>query len=125
MKSLSAVLSLLLILVLACLAQQPNGSLGGLVTDPQDAAVPHARNEVAVPATGLKFSAETNERGQWTLPALLVGTYEATVTAAGFKTAVIKGIKIDPATPATLNVILQLGAVTETVEVAGGEIGRA
>jgi hypothetical protein len=120
MKSLSAVLSLLLILVLACLAQQPNGSLGGLVTDPQDAAVPHAKIEVAAPATGLKFSAETNERGQWTLPALLVGTYEATVTAAGFKTAVIKGIKIDPATPATLNVILQLGAVTETVEVAGG-----
>ena len=118
MKLLSVIPVLLL--GLPCLAQQPSGSLGGLVADQQGAGVPRATIEVTDPATGLKFAVLTNDRGAWTLPSLPVASYQATITATGFKTAVVKDVKIDPATPATLNVILELGVVTETIEVAGG-----
>jgi len=115
-----SVVVLALLLGFVCLAQQPTGSLGGLVTDQQGAGVPHAGIEVMDSATGLKFSVATNDRGEWALASLPVASYQATVTATGFKTAVVKNVKIDPATPATLNVVLELGVVTETIEVAGG-----
>jgi hypothetical protein len=113
-------LVLLLVPALSAFAQNPTGSLGGLVVDPQGAAVPRAKIELADSATGLKFMALSNERGEWALPALPVATYEAAVSATGFKTTVIRDIKIDPATPAAVNVVLELGAVTETIEVQGG-----
>ena len=47
-------------------------------------------------------------------------TYTVTITAPNFKTAVVKNVKVDVATPSTVNVALEAGNVEETVIVTGG-----
>ena len=48
------------------------------------------------------------------------GTYTVTVSLHGFKTYVMSDVRLVAATPATVKATLQLGALTETVEVKGG-----
>ena len=95
-------------------------SLSGIVTDPQGAAVPGARITVINPLNGQRFASVSSARGEWTVPSLPTAVYEATISAQGFKTAKSADIKIDPGVPATLNVTLEIGSVSETVEVQGG-----
>src|SRR5258708_5333675 len=95
-------------------------SLSGTVTDPQGAAVPGAQVIVLNPLNGQRFTTISGTRGEWTVPSLPTAVYEATISAQGFKTAKSSDLKIDPGVPATLNVTLELGSITETVEVQGG-----
>ncbi len=116
---------LLVVLVLAACAgaasaQITSGRLSGTVVDPQGAAVPGAVVTVVNEQIKRTFSITTTERGEWAIPSVPTASYRVTVTAAGFKTAVVPDVQVDAATPATVNVTLELGAVAETVEVAAG-----
>lgn len=95
-------------------------SLSGTVMDPQGAAVPGAHVTVVNPLKGQRFATASSAPGEWTVPSLHTAVYEATISAQGFKTAKSPDIKIDPGVPATLNVTLEIGSVSETVEVKGG-----
>ncbi|MGH9940439.1 MAG: carboxypeptidase regulatory-like domain-containing protein, partial [Blastocatellia bacterium] len=65
----------------------------------------------------------TVSNGTFTIPTLDPGTYTVTVTASGFKQAVVNGVKLDASTPASVQISLEVGAATETVTVqAGGDI---
>src|SRR5262245_14095930 len=99
-------------------AQATGGRLSGTVTDPQGAKVPGVSIAVLNPVTGQAFETLANERGDYVIPTIPPATYRVTVTLAGFKTAVFQDVKIDADVSATLNVTLELGGVTETVEVA-------
>lgn len=102
---------------------QVTGRLEGTVSDPQGAAVPAAQVRVINGLNGQSFNVVTDERGYWSLPALATATYKVTVTRQGFKTATLENVKVDAGVPATVNTALEVGAVTETVEVtAGAEI---
>ncbi|HWQ32261.1 MAG TPA: carboxypeptidase-like regulatory domain-containing protein [Blastocatellia bacterium] len=94
--------------------------LSGSVTDPTGAVVPNATIIVKNNATGQEFRASTSNNGTYTIPALGVGVYTVTIEAQGFKKAVVTDVKIDAATPATVNVALEVGAQSETVVVQGG-----
>jgi len=104
----------------AALAQVTTGRLEGTITDPQGAAVPGTELRVANVETGHTLSISSNERGYWTLPSMPTGTYKVTATSRGFKTATVDNVKIDAGVPATLNITLEIGALTEVVEVRGG-----
>ncbi len=94
--------------------------LSGTVTDAQGATVPGAQVDVVQTATGQLFRATTDEKGQWALPSLQTGTYKVTVSHAGFRTATNGNVALDAGVPATVNVALEVGATTETVEVSAG-----
>jgi hypothetical protein len=94
--------------------------LDGTVTDPQGAAVPGAQIVVVQVETGQSLTTSTDEKGHWALPSLQSGTYKVTVTHEGFKSVTNENVKIDAGVPATVNLTLQVGAVTETVEVTAG-----
>src|SRR4030095_8516919 len=99
------------------------GRLSGTVTDLQGAKVPGVSIVVLNPLTGQAFETLANERGDYVIPTIPPATYRVTVSLAGFKTAVFQDLKIDADIPAILNVTLEVGAVTETIEVAAaGEI---
>jgi hypothetical protein len=67
----------------------------------------------------------TNTQGQWSLPGIDPGTYTVTVTLSGFKTFVHTAVRILAATPVDLKSTLEVGTLTETVEVkANSEIVR-
>src|ERR1019366_257185 len=59
----------------------------------------------------------SNASGDFVLPALQPGSYTLNVEAAGFRQAVISDITLDVAAEGAENVVLEVGQMTETVEV--------
>ena len=114
-------LIMLCLLPLSAFAQvSTTGRLGGTVTDAQGAVVPNAQVTVkGNQAEGL-LTAVTNKDGSWVLPSIPSGTYTVTVTATGFKSTVVKDVKVDVGLPATVNATLEVGQVGDQVVVTGG-----
>ena len=110
---------LLLALAAAALAQTLSSTLDGLVKDTQGALVPKAEVTVTNMRTAQTFQTVTDERGHWFIAALSTGIYRVAVTAPGFKKATATDIKMDAGIPASVNLTLEVGAVSETVEVQG------
>lgn len=107
-------------------AQVDVTSVTGTVSDPTGAAVPGATVQVVNLATGATLSATTNEKGIYTVPALPAGGYRVTVSKSGFKTETVENVQLVVGVPGTVNVKLEIGAATETVQVtAGAEIVQA
>lgn len=103
---------------------QVAGSISGTVTDPAGALIPGA-TVVIKSETGLEFTVTTNQDGYYTVPGVPAGTptYTVTISAPNFKTSVVKNVKVDVATPATANVVLEAGKIDETVVItSGGEV---
>ncbi|MGH9660693.1 MAG: carboxypeptidase regulatory-like domain-containing protein, partial [Bryobacteraceae bacterium] len=112
---------LLFLCTAVCAAAQVTTSrLTGTVSDPQGAAAPAAVVSVVNPDTGTRFETATNERGEYAVASIPGATYRITVTAQGFRTAVVSDVKIDAGVPATVNVTLEIGTLAETVEVSAG-----
>jgi hypothetical protein len=95
-------------------------SLSGAVVDPTGSVVAGADIIVKDETTGAEFRAVSAGNGTFSVPALTAGVYSVTVSASGFKQAVIKGVKIDAGIPASVNTTLEVGATTDTVVVQGG-----
>ncbi len=118
------VLSLFVLPFALCLsltvAAQVSAPLSGTITDPNGAVVSGATIEVRNLATGADFRAASSSSGAYTVPSLGAGTYNVTVTAGGFKTVVVRDVKIDAGVPATVNITLEVGAASESVTVQGG-----
>src|SRR5712692_3318507 len=101
-----------------CLAQSDNANVNGIITDPSGSVVPNAKVTLKNQATGLTRETTTNESGVYSIPIIPPGFYTFTVEAAGFKKFESKDNKVDPSVPANFSASLQVGAITETVEVA-------
>jgi len=100
-------------------AQVAGATLSGTVTDASGAVIPNAQMSIKNVATGVTRDVVTDGAGLYTAPNLLPGTYEVTVKAAGFKTAVRSGITLTVGAQQTLNVSMQVGQTTQRVEVVG------
>lgn len=98
-------------------AQSFQGSLRGRVTDPKDAVVPVAKITLVEEATSVASTTVTNDKGEYSFPVLNPGTYTLVVEAPGFKKAEHKGITIVTQTANTEDVKLDIGQVTETIDV--------
>lgn len=110
----------LCLFAMAALAQTA-GSISGTVTDATGASVPGATVTIKGEA-GQSYTATTNDDGVYTVPGVGAGTstYTVSVSAPNFKTYVVKNVKVDIATPATVNAVLQAGKIEETVVVVSG-----
>ncbi|HXT72044.1 MAG TPA: carboxypeptidase regulatory-like domain-containing protein [Vicinamibacterales bacterium] len=103
----------------AASARQTTSSITGVVQDSAGGVVPGAAVVVLSP-NGTKFEVVSNSSGAFNVPALLPGVYSVTVSLQGFKTAVVKDVRIQPGVPANLKVTLEIGGITEKVTVSGG-----
>ncbi|MEZ5354788.1 MAG: TonB-dependent receptor [Bryobacteraceae bacterium] len=114
---------LLLGLAAACLwAQSDTAQLTGTVRDTSQAVIANANVTVRNEATGVERKASTNETGYYIVTSLPPGFYTVSVEAAGFKRAVTTQNKLDPSVAASVDVTLDVGAVTETVEVVAAAV---
>jgi hypothetical protein len=93
------------------------GSLRGRVTDPKDAVVPVAKVTLVEEATSVATTTVTNEKGEYSFPVLNPSTYMLVVEAPGFKKLEQKGIVIVTQTANTQDARLDIGQVTETIDV--------
>lgn len=93
-------------------------TITGRVEDSQGAVVFGATITVTEDATGrVAFTAMTNDGGNFRTSALPSGSYTVKVDAPGFKSMLLPGVRVTAGRPAGLNVRLEVGSVSETVEV--------
>lgn len=107
----------LLVLGLSAAAFAQTAALTGRVTDPSGAVVPGARVTARATASGVVSSTETTMDGYYTLPALPPGRYELTISKAGFVPVRQADIELAVQQVARLDVTLQVGAISEAIEV--------
>jgi hypothetical protein len=118
---MKSVLALLLLSVSLLFSQvTTTAPLDGNVVDPQGAAVVGAEVVVVNTNNGQTLKTTSDERGHWILPAMPSGTYRVTVTVAGFRTLSIEGVKVDAGVPATVTARLEVGQVSERIDVQAG-----
>jgi hypothetical protein len=98
-------------------AQVVGATLSGSVTDTSGGVIPNAKLSIKNVATQVMRSATTDSAGFYTAPNLLPGTYQVTITAQGFQTEVRSGITLTVGTQQSLNITMQVGQITQTVEV--------
>src|SRR5215510_14984766 len=99
---------------------QVSSTISGVVHDPNGEVVAGATIVVKNAATGAEFRSSSSGSGVYTVPSLGSGTYTVTMSAQGFKQAVVRDVKLDAGVPATLNVTLEVGASSESVVIQGG-----
>ena len=109
--------SLTLLLLFAVSAFSQTAQLTGRVLDATGASVPGATISVRSLATAVERTTQTNESGLYTLPLLQPGGYEVNVRKDGFKPVTQTGVTLEVDQRAELNFNLQIGAVTEQIEV--------
>lgn len=97
--------------------QRDLGTITGTVTDPTGAAVPKATVTITNTATGVSAKTETTGTGTYSRSALIPGTYTVSATAAGFVKGQQSGIVVVPGGINTVNIPLQVGNASTTVEV--------
>ena len=110
-----ALLSLLL--VPAGFAQETTAGIMGVVKDASGSAVPKASLEISSPALIGTRKATTDAEGNYRFNNLPSGSYGLTATATGFRTAKLSDIELSAGRLPVVDVKLEVGAVSETVEV--------
>ena len=98
-------------------AQVSGGTLSGTVSDPSGRAIPQAQVVIVNIATGVARTVTTNADGFYTAVNLLAGDYQVTMSAKGFNTEAKTGITMNVGAQQTLDLTLQVGTVTHTVQV--------
>jgi hypothetical protein len=96
------------------------GELAGTVADPSGAVIAGASITITNEASGITRTAETNEAGSYSVPFLNPGTYTLSAALDGFNTAQIAGVIIQIGDVLRNDFTLQIGVVTEIVEVEAG-----
>jgi hypothetical protein len=98
-------------------AQAVGATLSGTITDQSGGVVPKADVAILNTATGEPRTVLTNADGIYSAPNLQPGTYTVTVTAAGFSKAVQTGLTLTVGASQVLNLTMQVGQSSQTVEV--------
>jgi hypothetical protein len=126
MKLHRVMLHAALLVVALCLAAsaQDTGSITGTVKDPSGAAIANADVLVTSPEHGIDRHTTSNSSGDYNESALPGGKYDVIVTAPGFKKYQAKGVKLDVAQKARVDIPLEVGSATTEVLVEGTEVAQ-
>jgi hypothetical protein len=112
-----AIVFLFLIGGMSALAQLDTGVIAGTILDPSGNVIPGAKVNALNPATGAAYSRVSSSTGYYIFPSIHTGTYDVTVTATGFKTAVHHGVVVSVGASTAQNIVLAVGQATETISV--------
>src|SRR5712672_1594699 len=98
-------------------AQTVSGTILGQIQDQQGAAIPKAEVSARNLETGAVRKTTSEDNGEYRITSVPAGSYELTVSIAGFKTEVRSGIEVTVGGDVAVNFSMTVGAVTEKVEV--------
>ncbi len=98
-------------------AQANTAALRGIVSDASGAVVPEVSVMATNEDTGIKVSTVTNNEGIYVFPVLPLGTYTVSAELTGFKKIVRKGIELQVNQVVRIDLVLEVGTVTEQVVV--------
>ena len=118
LRSSIPLLVLSLVLVAGAVAQfQLRGTIGGLVTDITGAVIVNATVTLTDLERNQSTIAQSNEGGLFSFPNLVAGNYQVSVEREGFKTGVSDIVVITTNDNVRVDIAMEIGDVTETVEV--------
>ena len=116
MRHLALALLFLLAMTLAAGAQTEQ-QISGTVTDSTGAAVASATVTVTNEGTGASRTTTASTEGYYVVPNLPVGTYTVAAAAPGFKRFIAQNVVLSVGSKPSINAKLDVGQVSETVEV--------
>jgi hypothetical protein len=99
------------------ISAQATGELAGRVTDESGGVLPGVTVTATQTDTGLVRAAVTDAEGNWVMPNMPTGPYRLEVMLQGFRTYVQTGIVLQVGATPTLNAVLGVGSLEETVSV--------
>src|ERR1041384_7083658 len=111
----------LLISCVAAIAQTGSSNITGTVRDTNGAVVPGAAVTAKNEATGVSSTQTTTDAGLFAFSSLPVGKYTISVEKQGLKTLQKTGNILEVGTPLAVDLALEIGQVSETVTVTGGQ----
>lgn len=117
MRETPIVLLLAVSLLGLCQAQEARGTIFGTILDQQGGRVPGADVGVLNVGTNAVKQTVSNDRGYYEVPLLDPGSYSVTVELAGFRKFVREGIVLNVSGRAEINITLQLGELSQVVQV--------
>src|SRR5271157_4748379 len=120
MKTTVKCLLVLMAILLACpflSAQVDTGAVLGVVKDSSGAIVPGAKISLTNNGTGLTVSTVAGPDGNFVFNPVKIGSYTVKAEFEGFQTAIYKDVSVEVQQQVVVNVTLQPGRITQTVEV--------
>ncbi len=113
-----ALAPILLAVFIPAAAQVLTSRVDGTVRDQSGAVLPGVSVTLTNVETNAASEAVTSDIGLYVFPQIPRGAYRVTAQLPGFKTAVIEGVQVELATPASVDVVLEVGGVDEQVTVS-------
>ncbi len=111
--------ALLLLTAQPILGQEVSAGITGRIIDPSGAAIAAAAVTARDAQRGTVWPTQTNVDGIFAFPRIPVGTYDLKVEVKGFKTATRSGIQLELNQRARVDITMEIGALTESVQVTG------
>ena len=100
-----------------CAQSGNEGTVTVMVQDTSGALIPSAKIELVENRSDSARTAETDSKGMHTFVNLNIGTYHLSVSHTGYQTKLYQDVLVESSSTTTLNVVLPVGQVTETVNV--------
>ena len=100
-------------------AQFETGEVLGTIRDPRNLAVAGAEVTLLNQDTGISVRTTTDESGNYNFPQVKPGRFTITASAGGFSKAVAADIRVDVNARQRVELTLQVGQVTESIQVTG------
>ena len=110
-----------LLLLLSCSVgyAQNTGAIVGTVKEATGAVIPRAAVKITNVGTGLTREVISDEGGRYVAESLPIGVYDITAEMSGFKRFANKGIKLSVADRLSIDIVMEVGQVTEVVNIEG------
>jgi hypothetical protein len=122
-RTLTSALLLLVVGIAAALAQTASsGTIRGTIKDPNGAIIPSANVTLKSNRTGTERTVQSSNEGLYVFVAVDPGSYTLTVEASGFKKFVQSDLVVSPAESKGLDIPLQVGQTSETINITGSAI---
>lgn len=121
MKISLAALLLILVSLSVVNGQSLRGRIDGTVRDPQGQVVPNASILVKNTQTGEALTATSSGEGSFSVSEVKPGTYVISTAVQGFKKSLIEGIIVQVATVTSINIQLEIGAISEEITVSADD----
>ena len=100
-----------------------SGAINGTVTDQTGAAIANATVVATLRETTLKFTTKSDQSGSYIIRNIPPGIYDVSISAPGFRLTQVRTVPVHSTSMTAVNVVLNVGAATETVEVAAEAVG--